>query len=89
MSRELERREMRKGQGFERRSRAGAQNLRNARNERQTAPQKLRSPREVALKAVQDVVRGDAYAAQALDRQLENSALKPEDRRLAAAATAG
>ena len=84
MSRELERRETRNGQNFERRSHAGAQNLHNARNERRTVPQKLCSPREVALKAVQDVVRGDAYAAQALDRQLQNSALKPEDRRLAA-----
>ena len=84
MSRELGRRETRNGQNFERRSHAGAQNLHNARNERRTVPQKLCSPREVALKAVQDVVRGDAYAAQALDRQLQNSALKPEDRRLAA-----
>ena len=37
-----------------------------------------------ALRAVQDVIRGDAYAAQALDRQLENSALRDDDRRLAA-----
>ncbi len=42
------------------------------------------SPRQVALKALQDVVRGDAYAAQALDRQLEGARLSPEDRRLAA-----
>ena len=42
------------------------------------------SPRQAALKALQDVVRGDAYAAQALDRQLEAARLSPEDRRLAA-----
>ena len=42
------------------------------------------SPRWAALKALQDVVRGDAYAAQALDRQLESAKLRPEDRRLAA-----
>lgn len=44
----------------------------------------FKSPRETALKALQDVVRGDAYASQALDRQLGSSKLKPEDRRLAA-----
>ena len=42
------------------------------------------APRRAALKALQDVVRGDAYAAQALDRQLEAARLSPEDRRLAA-----
>ena len=42
------------------------------------------SPRQVALKALQDVVRADAYAAQALDRQLAVAKLSPEDRRLAA-----
>lgn len=84
MSRELERRETRNGQNFERRSNANAQNSRGVRSAQRTVPQKSRSPREVALKAVQDVVRGDAYAAQALDRQLQYSALKPEDRRLAA-----
>ena len=42
------------------------------------------SPRQAALKALQDVVRGDAYAAQALDRQLTAARLSPEDRRLAA-----
>lgn len=44
----------------------------------------FKSPREVALKALQDVVRGDAYASQALDRQLESAKLKQDDRRLAA-----
>ena len=42
------------------------------------------SARDAALRALQDVVRGDAYAAQALDRRLEEARLKPEDRRLAA-----
>ena len=42
------------------------------------------SARDVALRALQDVVRGDAYAAQALDRRLDEARLKPEDRRLAA-----
>ncbi len=43
-----------------------------------------KTAREVALKALQDVVRGDAYASQALDRQLGSADLKEEDRRLAA-----
>ena len=42
------------------------------------------SARDAALKALDDVVRGDAYAAQALSRQLETLRLKDEDRRLAA-----
>ena len=42
------------------------------------------SARDAALRALQDVVRGDAYASQALDRRLEEARLKPEDRRLAA-----
>ncbi len=42
------------------------------------------SPRQVALKALQDVMRDDAYAAQALDRQLGAARLSAEDRRLAA-----
>ena len=42
------------------------------------------SPRLAALRALQDVVRSDAYAAQALNRQLETMRLTPEDRRLAA-----
>ena len=40
--------------------------------------------RDAALWALQDVVRGDAYAAQALDRRLVEARLKPDDRRLAA-----
>lgn len=47
-------------------------------------PVVAKSAREVALKALQDVIRGDAYASQALDRQLANAQLKEEDRRLAA-----
>ena len=52
-------------------------------------PRKAKKPagptaRTVALKALQDVVRGDAYAAQALDKQLQTAKLSPEDRRLAA-----
>ncbi len=40
--------------------------------------------RDAALRALQDVVRSDAYAAQALDRQLDAARMKPDDRRLAA-----
>ena len=46
------------------------------------APQK--SARDVALKALGDVVGNGAYAAQALDRALSESKLSDEDRRLAA-----
>lgn len=42
------------------------------------------SARDAALNALRDVVRQDAYAAQALDRQLESARLRPEDVRLAA-----
>ena len=42
------------------------------------------SSRDVALRALEDVIRRDAYAAQALDRRLEETRLRPEDRRLAA-----
>ena len=40
--------------------------------------------RDVALRALRDVVRENAYAAQALDRALEAAKLSDEDRRLAA-----
>ncbi len=40
--------------------------------------------RDAALRALQDVVRGDAYASQALKRRLAEAKLKPEDSRLAA-----
>ena len=57
----------------------------NFKGERKQAPKPFKpSPRQAALKALQDVVRADAYAAQALDRQLEAAKLSPEDRRLAA-----
>jgi transcription termination factor NusB len=39
--------------------------------------------RDVALRALQDVAAHGAFAAQALDRQLESSRLLPDDRRLA------
>ena len=42
------------------------------------------TPRDAALRALQDVVRGEAFAAQALDRRLEEARLRPDDRRLAA-----
>ena len=44
----------------------------------------IKTARDAALKALQDVVRGDAYAAQALDRQLTGARLRGDDRRLAA-----
>ena len=47
-------------------------------------PAKGLSARDAALRALQDVVRGDAYASQALNRRLEEARLKPEDSRLAA-----
>ena len=58
----------------------------NFRGERRPAPKPMAgpSPRYVALKALQDVVRGDAYAAQALDKQLKAARLTDADRRLAA-----
>ena len=46
--------------------------------------QKEITARDAALRALQDVVRGDAYASQALNRRLEEARLKPEDSRLAA-----
>ena len=56
-----------------------------ARGERKQPPKPAApSARQAALKALQDVVRADAYAAQALDRQLDAARLSPEDRRLAA-----
>lgn len=58
----------------------------NRRTEQKTGQdRRLRvSARDAALRALQDVVRGDAYAAQALSRRLEEARLKPEDSRLAA-----
>lgn len=52
---------------------------------RNARPQPPRvTARDAALSALQDVVRGDAYAAQALNRRLAEARLKPEDARLAA-----
>ena len=42
------------------------------------------SARDAALRALQDVVRGDAYASLALNHRLSEARLKPEDSRLAA-----
>lgn len=42
------------------------------------------SARDVALRAIQNVFRDDAYAAQALDRELNAVQLSADDRRLAA-----
>jgi len=42
------------------------------------------SARDVALKALRDVARNNAYASQALDRELAQVKLSDEDRRLAA-----
>lgn len=44
----------------------------------------LNTARDVALEALREVVRNDAYASQALDRCLSSSNLSQEDRRLAA-----
>ncbi len=51
-----------------------------------TAPRRSMGPgaRDVALKALRNVVRENAYASQALDRELTNVHLSDEDRRLAA-----
>ncbi len=46
-------------------------------------PQAQITARDAALRALQDVVRGDAYASLALNRRLEEARLKPEDSRLA------
>lgn len=56
--------------------------LNKARSGRRPGPRI--TARDAALRALQDVVRGDAYAAQALNRRLEEARLRPEDKRLAA-----
>ena len=55
---------------------------RRDRRSEKPAPQK--NARDVALNALADVVRNEAYASQALDRALTDVELSPEDRRLAA-----
>ena len=72
----------------ERRQSAGQGGFRgrNPGGNRRPAPMPPKGPtaRDAALKALDDVVRNDAYAAQALSRQLEMMHLKEEDGRLAA-----
>ena len=53
--------------------------------DRRPAPTKPAGPsaRDVALRALRNVARNDAYAAQALDRELSAAHLSDEDRRLA------
>ena len=53
--------------------------------DRRPAPAKPAGPsaRDVALRALRSVARNDAYAAQALDRELNAAHLSDEDRRLA------
>ena len=65
------------GQGGRRQNAAGNRRAQGRPGPRLTA-------RDAALRALQNVVRGDAYAAQALDRQLSEGGLRPDDRRLAA-----
>ena len=54
------------------------------RRERREKPLPPKNARDVALSALADVVRNEAYASQALDRALTDVELSPEDRRLAA-----
>ena len=53
--------------------------------DRRPVPSKPAGPsaRDVALRALRNVARNDAYAAQALDRELSAAHLSDEDRRLA------
>jgi 16S rRNA (cytosine967-C5)-methyltransferase len=51
--------------------------------EQRFAPRVRMSARDVALGALKDVAMNGAFAAQALDRQLESARLLPDDRRLA------
>lgn len=51
--------------------------------QRKTAAPQGPSARDVALKALKNVFRDDAYAAQALDRELSKATLSNDDRRLA------
>lgn len=60
------------------------ENRRPGKRPPQARPANRTTARDAALRALQDVVRADAYAAQALDRQLEAGRLTQEDRRLAA-----
>ena len=51
---------------------------------RNARPERKPSARDIALRALGDVVRNGAYASQALDRALAGAVLSEEDRRLAA-----
>ena len=68
--------------------RAGAQRWHGGKGgekgNRRPREEQPKTARDVALEAVADVVRNQAYASQALDRALSGAELSPEDRRLAA-----
>ena len=84
-------RDKRPGQGGQRGGANAAKTRRPAPKPRGTKPDNAPKPknvgpsaRTVALRALQDVARGDAFAAQALDKAFQGAKLSPEDRRLAA-----
>ena len=62
---------------------SGSENHAGARFERPSASRRTATARDVALRALMNVVQNGAYASIALDRQLTTCALSPEDRRLA------
>ena len=89
----------RKGEKFEGGARTGKRSAGGARTDRKPgsgartgakpaggAQRSAQNPtaRDVALRALRDVARDNAYAAQALDRELSAARLSEEDRRLAA-----
>ena len=71
---------------FRRDGRAQSGRKFDGRGPKKNAPPKpeLPSARDVALKALKNVFRDNAYASQALDRELSQARLSDEDRRLAA-----
>lgn len=81
MSQQRDRNPRQPGRGGPRGTRGGEGHRSAMRRSAPTPP--TQSPRYVALKALQDAVHGEAYAAQALDRWLERVKLRPEDVRLA------
>lgn len=86
MKREFEKREQGAGNRNGRKDRPFAPrgDSRRPRHPDSSFPHKPLSARDTALRALQDVVRGDAYASQALNRRLAEARLKREDSRLAA-----
>ena len=86
MKREFEKREQGAGNRNGRKDRPFAPrgDSRRPRHPDSSFPHKPLSARDAALRALQDVVRGDAYASQALNRRLAEARLKREDSRLAA-----